>query len=173
MEYISLMATRISGRETQIDRPPVADLGETWKRATAGDGTYLKALDAVATGQRKFPPELKLKTSVSECDVTHGKLRYRERKWVPDSEELRSRLISEAHDGLLTGHPGRENTYKALAQDFFWPRMSSDIRRYIRNCDTCGRVKLWRDLKLSDIRGAVRSSTPVKYGGVVRSTLAH
>ncbi|KAF7566197.1 hypothetical protein PtrM4_145170 [Pyrenophora tritici-repentis] len=32
-----------------------------------------------------------------------------------------------------------------VARDFFWPGMSNDIRRYIRNCDTCGRTKPWRD----------------------------
>jgi hypothetical protein len=66
---------------------------------------------------------------------------------VPSSKTLRARLISEAHDGTATGYLGRENTYKILARDFFWLGMSTDIRRYIRNCDTCGRIKPWRDLK--------------------------
>ncbi|RAQ98944.1 hypothetical protein DDE82_008756 [Stemphylium lycopersici] len=30
------------------------------------------------------------------------------RKWVPDSEKLRTQIISGAHDSLATGHPGRE-----------------------------------------------------------------
>jgi hypothetical protein len=144
---VNLMATRIPGGQPRRNTPATGSLDEEWTRAVEGDEAYRQAFDAVKSDRRKFPPELKLKTSVSECEITHGKLRYRERRWVPSSETLRARLISEAHDGTATGHPGRENTYKILARDFFWPGMSTDIRRYIRNCDTCGRIKPWRDLK--------------------------
>jgi hypothetical protein len=32
-----------------------------------------------------------------------------------------------------------------LARDYFWPGMSNDIRRFVRNCDVCGRTKPWRE----------------------------
>jgi hypothetical protein len=32
-----------------------------------------------------------------------------------------------------------------VAREFFWPGMSNDIQQNIRNWDTCGRTKLWRD----------------------------
>jgi transposase InsO family protein len=64
---------------------------------------------------------------------------------VPNSENLRTRIISEIHDSLSAGHPGREITYRMLARDFFWPGMTDSIRRYVRNCDVCGRTKPWRE----------------------------
>src|SRR6266516_5561657 len=30
---------------------------------------------------------------------------------------------------------------------FFWPGAAQDVRRFVRNCDTCGRSTLWRDRK--------------------------
>ena len=143
----ALMATRIPGGDRIPDygsREPTQDL---WDAAVREDELYQKALQAVEGGQRKFPPELNLKASVSECAVENGHLVFRGRKWVPSLENLKVRLISEAHDGLTTGHPGRENTSRILARSFFWPGMSSDVRQYIRNCDICGRIKPWRDLR--------------------------
>ena len=92
---VCLMAARIPGGRSHQNEPAVKGLEEERSRAIEGDSAYCQALEAVKTKQRKFPPELKLKTSASECDITHGKLHYRERKWVPNSEELRVRLISK------------------------------------------------------------------------------
>ena len=64
---------------------------------------------------------------------------------MPNSENLRTRIISEVHDSLSASHPGREITYKMIARDFFWPGMSDSIRRYVRNCDVCRRTKPWRE----------------------------
>ena len=64
---------------------------------------------------------------------------------MPDNDELRTAIISGAHDSLVTGHLGRELTYKILARDYFWPGMTNSIWRYVRNCDACGRSKSWRE----------------------------
>jgi hypothetical protein len=144
---IRIIATRLPGQEICRSEAAALELEEEWSLAIAADAAYQQAYEAVKSGQRKFPLEMKLKTSVLECDITHDRLRYRKRKWVPGSLGLRTRLISKAHDSMLTSHPGRENTYKILSREFFWPGMSEDIRQYIRNCDTCGRVKPWRDFK--------------------------
>jgi hypothetical protein len=60
---------------------------------------------------------------------------------VPQDEPMRTQIIRETYESLLTGHLGREVTYKILARDYFWPGMLDDIWRYIRNCDVCGRSK--------------------------------
>jgi hypothetical protein len=72
-------------------------------------------------------------------------LYFRNRKWVPASEPLRTRLIHEIYSSPAVGHPGREGIYKVLARDYFWPGMSDNIRRFIRNCDICGCTKPWKD----------------------------
>lgn len=64
---------------------------------------------------------------------------------MPDSEELRTGLIQETHDSILCGHPGREGTAGILTRQFFWPKMSQQVRRFVKNCDVCGRNKAWRD----------------------------
>lgn len=121
-------------------------LTDLWAQSLQNDSTYIDARQSVLNGDRRFPPHLELKASITECHVDDEMLLYyRNRKWVPASEPLRTRLIHEIHSSPAVGHPGREGTYKILARDYFWPGMSDDIRRFVRNCDICGRVKPWRD----------------------------
>lgn len=116
-----------------------------WEQATTEDPEYLEALEAVKTGARRFPTELQLKVSISECSKSiQGHLLFRGRKWVPKNLNLRTRLIQATHDSVLHGHPGREVTYALIARQFFWPGMAKDIRTFVENCDGCGRNKAWR-----------------------------
>jgi transposase InsO family protein len=135
----------INALTTDIDQVPTAD---QWERACDQDKDYRDAKQAIQEGVRKFPPKLQLKVSISECSIdSQGFLRFRGRRWVPQSEPLRTMLIQMAHDSAITGHPGREETYTVVSREYFWPRMSYDIRQFVRNCDLCGGGKAWRELK--------------------------
>ena len=104
------------------------------------------AWKAVQDGERRFPTAIDLKLSIAECHLDNqGNLRYRNRRWVPDSEPLRTGLIHAIHSSKALGHPGRNITAQAVSREYFWPNMSTDIRRYIRNCSVCSRSKPWRD----------------------------
>jgi hypothetical protein len=65
--------------------------------------------------------------------------------WVPESEPLRTGIVQIAHLSLQTGHPGREETYRIVAREWYWPKMSDDIRRFVRNCELCRKSTPWRD----------------------------
>ena len=121
-------------------------LDELLQEAQDTDKHLSMLKDAVTAGLPKFPRELNVKVSISECELdSDGNLLFRSRRWVPNSESLRTRMIQETHDSTLTGHPGRELTYATMARRWFWPGMSSDIRRFCRNCDKCGANTVWRD----------------------------
>lgn len=137
------------GETTQIATLDVPyNSEETWDRAKEQDPTYQEIWSCVKEGVRKFPSRLKVKVSVSECSIDErNHLRFRGRKWVPDWEPLRTELTRIAHEEPTSGHPGREETYTLLSRTYFWPRMSQHVRKYVRNCDVCGRTKPWRDQK--------------------------
>ena len=135
------------GRTPEIPPEEGESLSQLWDLAEESDDVYQRARTAIQEGARKFPPSLNLKISLAECSVETNKVLFRGREWVPDSEPLRTTLIKLTHDSRLTGHPGREITYKMLAKSYFWPGMSNQIRRYIQNCSIYGRTKPWRELK--------------------------
>ncbi|KAF1321596.1 reverse transcriptase, partial [Globisporangium splendens] len=60
---------------------------------------------------------------------------------VPNDSDLRNRVPFEYHDAPFRGHPGREKTYLALSRDFYWSHQYKWVRKYVRACEVCQRVK--------------------------------
>lgn len=129
-----------------VDDAPIDPLELALAFGERQDETYATIMDTVRLGKPHFPKELGLKVSVSDCTIDpSGKLLYRDRHWVPNHEPLRTRIIHEAHDSVLTGHPGWNVLYGIVSRRFFWPSLSQDIRRFVRNCDDCRSSQVWRE----------------------------
>ncbi|KAM4056428.1 reverse transcriptase (RNA-dependent DNA polymerase) [Hirsutella rhossiliensis] len=111
-----------------------ADLQQLWDETVEKDSIFRAAYKAVRDRERAFPPPLGLKIQISECAIDAGKrLTFRDRIW--------------SHDSVATGHPGREGTLAIVARRFYWPGQSQLVRRFVANCDTCGRAHIWRQSK--------------------------
>lgn len=129
------------------------DLQHGWNAALKHDDLYPQIIGAVRRGERFFPPEWRvneqrLSVSIAECTLDdRGILRYRGRIWVPNWEPLQTGLIQNMHDSAIGGHPGRDATLELLTRGYFWPQMFRMVRRFCRNCDVCGRKRVWRHLR--------------------------
>ena len=66
---------------------------------------------------------------------------FRNRICVPADASIRTRILAEFHDEPSAGHPGYHRTLNAVAQHYWWPRMTQTVRRYVASCATCQRVK--------------------------------
>jgi len=64
-----------------------------------------------------------------------------QRVLVPNDADLRTNIMYEYHDTPTSGHVGREKTYVSLARDFHWSNMDKWVRKYVRTCEVCQRVK--------------------------------
>ncbi|KAJ9521405.1 hypothetical protein QJQ45_001211 [Haematococcus lacustris] len=73
----------------------------------------------------------------------HGLYRTRERNQivVPNCPELKPRILVEMHDAQFAGHVGITKTLERISRMFWWPRMRSEVRHYVANCDACQRNK--------------------------------
>ncbi|KAJ9514190.1 hypothetical protein QJQ45_002278 [Haematococcus lacustris] len=73
----------------------------------------------------------------------HGLYRTRERNQivVPNCPELKTRILVEMHDAQFAGHVGITKTLERISRLFWWPRMRSEVRHYVANCDACQRNK--------------------------------
>ena len=130
-----------------------SELQQLWSAAQAADEAYSLLLEAVRNRQQSAPVELRhLKLSMNDFKSQRETLLWRDRFWVPDNEPLRTRILQETHDSVLTGHPGKEGMYGILSRRYFWPNMSKDIATFVRNCHSCGRNTVWRTRKQGLLR---------------------
>ncbi|GAB9477757.1 Transposon Tf2-6 polyprotein, partial [Globisporangium polare] len=60
---------------------------------------------------------------------------------VPNDADLRARIVHEYHDAPSGGHLGREKTFAAISRDFYWPHLYRWVRKWVRTCEICQRVK--------------------------------
>lgn len=61
----------------------------------------------------------------------------RELKQLVLPTKVRSAVMKVGHECLFGGHLGATKTLGRLQQDFAWPGMIPDIRRYCQSCDIC------------------------------------
>ncbi|KAI0996740.1 hypothetical protein K3495_g11442 [Podosphaera aphanis] len=122
------------------------ELQDLWDQGVKENASKFEELySSMWKNERSFPTHLGSKTSLSECEIdARGVLCFRKRIWVPEWEPLQTALIQQTHDSNITGHPGRNNTSAILSRSFYWPKMSTMVRQFCRNCDICGRSHVWR-----------------------------
>ena len=61
--------------------------------------------------------------------------------YVPDDDSLHMYIISSHHDSPAASHPGYQKTQELIEQQYYWPRLASDVRSYVARCDHCARFK--------------------------------
>ena len=71
----------------------------------------------------------------------NGLLLYKGRMYVGSCEALKTAILQQVHDGPWGGHSGVLKTLHRVQRDFYWPGLKSDVRKYVRECDTCQRLK--------------------------------
>ena len=79
-------------------------------------------------------------------DDKSGVWLYYGRVAVPDDRALRQRILHECHDTVDKGHFGYDKTLNALARRFFWPRQATSVKKYVRSCPVCQRMKASQQL---------------------------
>ena len=68
-------------------------------------------------------------------------LRYQDRLCVPDMDDLRTRIIEEAHGSRYSIHSGSTKMYHDLKKIYWGDSMKKDIAEYMAKCPNCQQVK--------------------------------
>jgi len=61
--------------------------------------------------------------------------------YMPKDEELRAEVIRLHHDTLVGGHRGQWKTVELVTRNFWWPRVTTEVNKYMEGCDLCQRNK--------------------------------
>jgi hypothetical protein len=83
-------------------------------------------------------------TTSEEWAVNAGALTFEGRVYVPDSDELRSKVIALHHDNPESGHFGALKTAELVSRNFYWPALQTSVRQYVAGCEVCHRIKAAR-----------------------------
>ena len=71
----------------------------------------------------------------------YGIHRYNNKLCVPDVDDLRTRVVAEAHVSRYSIHPGSTKMYQDLKQIYLWDGMKNGIAEYVAKCLNCQQVK--------------------------------
>ena len=71
-----------------------------------------------------------------------GVLRYQDRLCVPNVDNVRERIMAEAHSSRYSIHPGSTKMYHDLKEVYWWSGMKRDIADFVSKCPNCQQVKV-------------------------------
>jgi hypothetical protein len=68
---------------------------------------------------------------------SEGVLWYKGRICVPNVNELKDKILHEAHESAYSIHPRGNKIYHDLKATYWWYSMKRDVAEYVALCDTC------------------------------------
>ncbi len=136
---------RIDNMEAPLFAMPLgAETLPLGERCIEGEGwedivSFIKTGELPAAIQADKEASRKLKLKSARYALFNDRL-WRDRKGktpllVITDETRRKDLVAEAHNAA--GHRGRDATFKALNDRYYWPSMYTDVAWFVRSCNTC------------------------------------
>lgn len=91
---------------------------------------------------RKVIAELESdRSSHPQYSFDNKELRRKGKLVVGNSTEVKLVILKWLHDSAVGGHSGRDATLHRVKALFYWPKMTVEVQRYIRNCSVCQKSK--------------------------------
>ncbi len=79
---------------------------------------------------------------LEDWNYENGLILYKGHIYIPDNLELQKDIVKMYHDSMATGHPGRWKTYELISDNYWWPRISQFVQKYMDSCATCQAMKI-------------------------------
>jgi len=76
------------------------------------------------------------------CQWKEDLLWYEGKMWIPKDEGIRTTLIAKHHEPPQAGYGRTAKTTELNGRRYYRPKIRDDIKRFIKNGDTCQRTKV-------------------------------
>ncbi|WVZ14709.1 hypothetical protein V8G54_012275 [Vigna mungo] len=80
--------------------------------------------------------------SNSKYSIKEGILFWKGRIMVPHNSTLINQILQEFHTSKIGGHAGIMKISSRIVNQFYWPNMQQDIRKFINECVVCQQAKV-------------------------------
>ena len=68
---------------------------------------------------------------------------YMEEKiYVSNNKKTREKILKKNHDLMDVGHLEQQRMLKLIKQNYWWPGLKEDVRKYIQGCFKCQQNKV-------------------------------
>ena len=111
---------------------------------TVPDPTWLKVLkDCYSSDEfvQQLVAAVQAGTPPKGFTFQNGLLIYKGRFYIGPSCPLKLQFLHHVHSSPLASHSGFLKSYQRAKSDFYWQGMKTDLKKFIRDCDTCQRIK--------------------------------
>ena len=138
--------------QVEIQKDMICSGIEIWVQKEQG---YLCTLEIVPNWLKEIqqkqlscPSLIKIRSVIGNGESsdfhidTDNIMRYQGRVCVPQDEEIRKRILVEAHATPYSIHPGSNKMYRDIKPYFWWQGMKKDIAEFVSRCQTCQQVKI-------------------------------
>ncbi|EEB88901.1 hypothetical protein MPER_13072, partial [Moniliophthora perniciosa FA553] len=113
--------------------------GELEDRIRRGVEKEAEVLQAVEELKKKGPR--RLINGLLEWEEDAGLVYYRGKLYIPGDKGLRTDVLKQCHDAPTAGHLGEHGTLEQVSRYYWWPGMSSFVKKYVQGCEKCQRIK--------------------------------
>ena len=69
---------------------------------------------------------------------------FKGKNYVPQNEGLRRDILKMFHDHKTAGHPGELETFNSVKHHYWWPRLRTFVKNYVKGCGICQQFKINR-----------------------------
>ncbi|KIL54995.1 hypothetical protein M378DRAFT_18347 [Amanita muscaria Koide BX008] len=116
-------------------------------------GVHLKLEEQIRSCKRRETEVTKrMKEQPQLFKELDGILSHQGKVYVPPDPKLRETILQDNHDAPIAGHPGIAKTEELVKRRYWWPSMTSDIKKYVKGCDNCQRNKVSRQPKATELK---------------------
>ena len=110
------------------------DILEKIRKSEAKDDEVIKAVEEMKKARVKMLRNEEWREENSLM-LKKGKI------YVPKDEALRIEIIRLHHDMPMGGYEGQWKTTEMVTQNFWWPGVMREVKRYVEGCDACQQNK--------------------------------
>ena len=125
---------------------------ELWTRRTMAEVIMLKRM--TTTNKQEILEEIR-RNGTKEWEVIQAlekdnrllweedKIVYMERRmYIPNNKKLKEKILQENHNSVDVEHLRQQRMLELIKQNYWWPGLKEDIKKYIQGCLKCQQNKV-------------------------------